>query len=176
MHVLGVVVIWVVVSILENPVAIPPVSPVIPIFSFRGVVRVNNVSSQFGFQILAAFARLVPVDLLQLVRLQHVQLRLLLHVGGSQVLFGVVVSSEGAALSHKAGPTEDQQENQEQDSTYSPTDYSAQAAVRQGGQGWRAERGFMLVHCSTGSGCVVQEGCSGAGGGRGGGRICRVNM
>ncbi len=111
-HVLVVVVIWVVVFLLEAPVSIPSVSPVIPILAFRGVVRVNDVSPEFGFQILAAFARLVPVDLLQLVWLQHIQLRLLLHVGWSQVLFGVVVSSEGPALSHEAGTTKNQQENQ----------------------------------------------------------------
>jgi len=112
-HVLGVVVIWVVVSLLEAPVGVPLVSPVIPLLVVRGVVGVDDVSAQFGFQLLAALARLVPVDLLQLMRLQHVQLRLLLHVGGSQVLFGVVVPPEGPALSHEAGPAEDQQEDQE---------------------------------------------------------------
>lgn len=129
MHVLGVVVIGVVVSLLEAPVGVPPVGPVIPVLAFRGVVRVNDVSAQFGFQLLAAFAGLVPVDLLQLVRLQDIQLRLLLHVGGSQVLFGVVVSPEGSALAHETGPAQDQQEDKEQDSAHCASDYGAQAAV-----------------------------------------------
>ncbi|TNN62970.1 hypothetical protein EYF80_026779 [Liparis tanakae] len=84
-HALGVVVIWVVVSLLEAPVGVPLVGPVVPLLVVGGVVGVNDVSAQFGFQLLAAFARLVPVDLLQLVRLQHVQLGLLLHVRGPQV-------------------------------------------------------------------------------------------
>lgn len=129
-HVLGVIVIGIVVSLLEAPVAVPPVGPVVPILALRCVVGVNDVSTQFGFQLLAAFARLVPVNLLQLMWLQHIQLRLLLHVGGSQVLLGVVVSSEGSALAHEAHPTEDQQEDQEQNSTHRPANYSTQAAVR----------------------------------------------
>lgn len=130
MHVLGVVMIRVVVSLLEAPVVVPPVRPVVPILALRCVVRVNNVSTQFGFQILAAFARFVTIDLLQLMWLQHIQLRLLLHVGGSQVLLGVVVPSEGSALAHKTSPTQDQQEDQEQNSTHCPTNYSTQVAVR----------------------------------------------
>lgn len=72
MHVLGVVMIRVVVSLLEASVVVPPVRPVVPILAFRGVVGVNYVSTQFGFQVLAAFARLVTVDLLQLMWLQHI--------------------------------------------------------------------------------------------------------
>lgn len=44
-HVLGVVVIWVEVSLLEPPLVIPSVGPVVPIFVFRGVVGVNYVSA-----------------------------------------------------------------------------------------------------------------------------------
>lgn len=113
MHVLGVVVIWVVVSLFEAYVCVPPVGPVISDLALGGVVGVNDVSPQFWFQVLAAFARLVSVDLLQLMRLQHVYLRLLLHIRGSQVLFGVVVAPEGPPLSHVTHPAEDQQEDQE---------------------------------------------------------------
>lgn len=128
-HVLAVVVIWVVVSLLEAPVGISPVDPVVPVFALRCVVRVNDISTQFGFQILAAFARFLPVHLLQLMWLQHVQLRFLLHVGGSQILFGVVVPSEGSPLVHIASPAKDQQEDQEENSSHCPTNYSTQAAV-----------------------------------------------
>lgn len=130
MHVLGVVVIGVVAALLEALVGVPPISPIIPVLAFRGVVGVNNVSAQFGFQLLAAFAHLVPVDLPQLVWLQNIQLRLLLHVGGSQVLFGVVVSPEGSALAHETDPTQDQQEDQEQNAAHRPSNYRTKAAVR----------------------------------------------
>lgn len=110
MHVLGVVVIGIVVSLFEAHMPVPSVSPVISILAFRCVVWVNDVSPEFWFQILAAFARLVPVDLLQLMGLQHIELRFLLHVRRSQILFGIVVASEGAALPHEADPTEDQEE------------------------------------------------------------------
>lgn len=129
MHVLGIVVIRVVVSLLEAPVVVPPVRPVISILALGCVVRVNNVSAQFGFQVLAAFASLVTIDLLQLMWLQHIQLRLLLHVRVSQVLLGVVVPSKGSALAHKTSPTQDQQEDQEQNSTHCPTNYSTQVVV-----------------------------------------------
>lgn len=176
MHVLGVVVICEVVSILDAPVHISPVGPVFPVFPFRGVVGVDNVTTQFGLQLLAAFAHFVPVNLLQLVWLQHVHLRLLLHIGGSQVLFGVVVSSEGSALAHETGPAKDQQQDQEENSTHCPAHYSTQAAVRDGGQGRGGEQGSLPAQVSVRSGGVMEEGSSGAADCRGGGRICRTNV
>lgn len=63
-HVLGVIVICEVVSILDAPGSISPVGPVGPVRPLRGVVGVNNVSAQFGLQLLAALAHFVPINLL----------------------------------------------------------------------------------------------------------------
>lgn len=175
-HILVVVVVWVIVSLIHDPVAIPSVVPLIPVLPLRSVVRINDVPAQFGFQLLAAFAHLVPIDLLQLMWLQHVYLGLLLHVGGSQVLFRVVVSSEGSALAHKTSATKDKQENQEENPTHRPANYGAQAAVMDGGQGGGGEQGSVLVHICPGSGRVAGGGGSGAGGCGGGGRICKANI
>lgn len=171
-HVLGVVVIWVVVSLFEAYVVVPPVGPVVPDLAFGRVVGVNDVSPQFGFQILAALAGLVPVDLLQLVRLQHVDLGLLLHVRGSQVLLGVVVASEGLALPHETDPAQDEQEDQEQNAAYGPSDDGPQAAVGQGGQRRGGEERAVPVHVGADGGGVAKQRSGGAGGQRGWGRIC----
>lgn len=171
-HVLGVVVIWVVVSLFEAYVVVSPVGPVVPDLAFGCVVGVDDVSPQFRFQILAALAGLVPVDLLQLVRLQHVYLGLLLHVRGSQVLFGVVVASEGPALPHETDPAQDEQEDQEQNAAYSPSDDGPQAAVGQGGQRRGGEERAVPVHIGADCRGVAEQRSGGAGGQRGGGRIC----
>lgn len=110
------------------------------------------------------------------MRLQHVHLRLLLHVGGSQVLFGVVVPSEGSALAHEAGPAKDQQQDQEENSTHHPADYGAQAAVGDRGPGGGGEQGFLPAQICVRSGGVVEKGSGGAGGCSGGGRICRTKV
>lgn len=171
MHVLNVVVIRVVVCFLETPVDVALVGPVVSVLALWGVVRVNDISAQLWFEILAAFAGFVTVHLLQLVWLQHIQLGLLLHVGRSQVLFGVVVAPEGSALSHVTDSAQDEQENQEQNPAHDTPDYSAQGVIREGGPGRGREQGFTLVCGSDDSGGAAEDGCSSAGRCGGGGRI-----
>lgn len=178
-NVMGVVVVLgVVAALLDAPVAVAsvtPVGPFFPVLAIAGVVWANYVSPRLGLQLLTALARVVPIDLLQLVGLYHIQLGLLLHVGGPQVLLGVVVPSEGPALAHEAGPAQDQQEDQEQDPAHRPAHNGAQAAVSQGGQGRGGEQGSALIGARAGAQGLLEERGRGGGSSRGGGRVWRVD-
>lgn len=120
------------------------VAPALHVFVVTAVIRINNVSVDFGLQFLAAVARVVSVNVPELMRFEHVQLRLLLHVGRAYVLLGVVVASERSPLTHVDDSRQRHQQHQDQDPADGTTHNRTQTAVWCGSFAWEGEVGLLF--------------------------------
>lgn len=127
------------------PITVAPLLPVlVPVNKTTAVASAVGVPGRPHLQ--APVARHRPVHLVQLVGGR----RGLLHVGGPQVLLGVVVPTEGAALSLVIHHAQHQEQQQEEGATHRTPQDGAQVALGQGRQRRRGEDSALLIVVGSG--------------------------